>query len=200
MDKLLLKNRILIILVIVLLLLNVATIATIVWQTKKLSRFDRPPFMGKLYGYRNFQEYVIEQLKLASDQAKAYLAADSAFRETSKAIFTDMQQLRKQMVEEILKTNPDTVRLNDLSKQLASEHMRLKSNTFDFLLKLKKICTPEQQTILGEHIRKMFEFEGMPPFGRGNRGGWKHRHNKENDAPPAPVKRPLPDDMPPAEQ
>lgn len=200
MDKLLLKNRILLILVIVLFLLNVTTIATIVWQTKKISRYDRFPFKGKLSGPRNFQQYVIDKLKLDPGQANAYLIADSVFRERSKDIFADMQQLRKLMVEEILKPNPDTIRLNMLSQQLAIEHIRLKSNTFDFLLRLKKICTPEQQAILSEHIRRMLEFEGMPPFGKGYRGGGKHRQVDQCESPRSHGKKPLPEDMPAAEQ
>ncbi|MGC8823731.1 MAG: Spy/CpxP family protein refolding chaperone [Bacteroidales bacterium] len=198
MDKLLVKNRILLILVIVLVLINVATIVTIVWQTKKLSRFDRPPFMGKLYGHRNFQEYVIKELHLDSLQAKAYMAADSLFRANSKAIFMDMQQLRKQMVEEILKANPDTVRLSELSKQLAVEHIRLKDNTFEFLLKLKKICNPDQQAMLNEHIRRMLEFEGIAPFGKGNRR-WKQHQDNKPDFPQRPDGEPAPHNIPPAE-
>ncbi|MCX7985490.1 MAG: hypothetical protein N2662_00935 [Bacteroidales bacterium] len=186
MDKLLLKNRILLILVIVLALLNIATIATIVWQTKKLSRFDRPPFGGKLYGYKNFQEYVINELKLDKEQARAYRLADSIFREKSRLVFTNMQQIRKQMVEEVLKVNPDTARLSFLSKQLAMEHIELKEGTFEFLLTLKKICTPEQQGVLNEHIRKMFEFEGIPPFGKGDRR-WKHRHGDRDKTPDTPL-------------
>lgn len=198
MDKLLVKNRILLILVIVLVLLNVATIATIVWQTRKLNRFDQPPFMGKLYGHRNFQEYVIKKLNLDPSQARAYMAADSLFRDKSKAIFMDMQQLRKQMVEEILKANPDTVRLSELSKQLAVEHIRLKDNTFDFLLRLKKICNPDQQAMLNEHIRKMLEFEGIAPFGKGNRRGM-HRLDDKRDFPHRPDRDQAPNDVPPAE-
>lgn len=198
MDKLLLKNRILIILVIVLVLLNVATIATIVWQTKKLSYFDRPPFIEKLYKHRSFQEYVIKELRLDSSQAQAYLLADSVFRTKSKEIFANMQQLRKQMVEEITKANPDTIRLNALAKQLGEDHVRLKANTFEFLFKLKGICTPEQQAMLNEHIRKMFEFEGRPPFDKGTRK-WKGHHDKDRDKPQTPDGKPMPDDVPPAE-
>jgi Spy/CpxP family protein refolding chaperone len=199
MDKNLVKNRVLIGVAIVLIVLNITTLATIVWQSKKIDQWTNPPKRERAFSHKSIQEITIKRLGLDSNQAKLYYTLDSIFRERSKQIFDNMQQIRKDMMSEILKDNPDTVRLSALSKQLAIQHISLKNNTFEFLLGLKKICNPKQQDALNEYIQRMLEFEGMPLNRMDRRHFPNNRNKKERPGERhdfRPEQRPLPPDGP----
>ncbi len=203
MDKLLLKNRILVIIVVVLIVLNIATLLTIYWQTKKIN--FPPDYKGtkRPWKHKNFQEYVIKQLQLNTQQSHEYRIADSIFRSKSQQIFSNMAQIREKMLKEILKDKPDTTYLNNLSVLLGNEHIRLKINTFEFLFKLKKICNPEQRELLRAHITNMFEFEKIPSMGRKgkrfNRGDQPWDTSPQSNCNNKPLQPLPPDENPPKE-
>lgn len=164
MEKLLMKYRVLWIVVIVLICINIATLGAIFWQVQKFKNIDKPFNPPLSPSPKHFQQFVIEKLQLDSVQQQKFLVSDSIFRFRSRIIFEQMHGFRKKMMDELLKSNPDTILLQELNKQLAIQHVELKKTTFEHFLNLKKICRPEQQQRLNEHIQNTFkrEIRGFP--------------------------------------
>ncbi len=162
MEKLIIKNRILIIAVVVLVIINAATIGTIIWQVKKFQRFERPSYaLKRMPDEKQMQALVRKDLDFTDKQFNQFLLIDSIFRQQSKLLFDKMKAVRIEMVKELLKENPDSMKLNQLAIDLGKLHVELKKNTFEFIKSLRTICTAEQQEKLNNFIRRMIEFEGV---------------------------------------
>ena len=80
--------------------------------------------------------------------------------------------VRVEMFAELQKAEPDTVRLNGMSKHIGDLHGRLKYETYNFYLNIKKLCTPEQMKELEKAFQPLFKNEGNVSPGNQHRRGW----------------------------
>jgi Spy/CpxP family protein refolding chaperone len=190
MEKLINKNRLLVWAVIALVALNIATIATVIWQTKSNKNFfRRDRFEMREHSGHFMKKLITDKLHLDEQQSIGFDSIEKCFIQKNIAIFQKMNLLREKMIEELTNENPDSAKLIQLTKDLGNLHINLKMNTFEFYYSMKKICKPEQQKELSNFFRGMFITDGMkggPGMGRGNneRGEPNHRDMKPKFDPP----------------
>jgi len=185
MEKLVNKNRILIWAIVGLLALNIATIATVIWQTKSNRNFFRPDRFEMRERSGNFMKKLLtDKLHLDEKQSVGFDSTEKIFLEKNIAIFQKMKVLREKMIEELTNENADSTKLIQLTKDLGNLHISLKMNTFGFYYSLKKICKPEQQKELSNFFRGMFIDEGVRnfrPLNRNQRPSENKIGDKETD-------------------
>lgn len=182
------RQRILVWIVVVLAVLNITTFITIgyhVYQTKqsesiagsrntKQLETDAAQFSGR---------YFRDQLGLTEDQMNVFREFNPEFRQQAREITIHLAEDRKQMLDEMVRENSDTVKLNQLSAEIGTLHSRLKVLTYKYYLDIKQLSTPEQRKELEKLFGAMFNNDaqmGFPGKENGNGGHrWRWGRNRE---------------------
>ncbi len=144
----------------VLAIMNLATIGTIIFNRyrspKKIGitvlpqkRFDKNSIK---YSGRFFRE----KLNFNQEQMKWFSEYNPVFRQGAQNINIELAKARFQMLEEMSKSESDTVKLNQLSDSIGVLHSSLKKLTFRYYLELKQICNQDQRVRLQLLFRDMF--------------------------------------------
>lgn len=151
------QKRYLIFVIVLLVILNFATILMI-WLNKPpqpmLQGEQLKPEQEKMH----IQQLLKDQLGFDEAQTEQYLKLREEQKERTSLIQTEIQRIKKQMFDEVLKDNPQTT-LSDSLLQLSQEKMAdLEKLTFKHFLDLKKLCKPGQQDklkfLIGESFRQ----------------------------------------------
>jgi Spy/CpxP family protein refolding chaperone len=86
-------------------------------------------------------------------QMKELRGISRQFRQEGRNIQMQLHEARAEMVHELGKENPDTVKLRQVAREIGNLHEGLKNHTIDHYLRLKEICTEEQE----EKLQHVFE-------------------------------------------
>ena len=164
------QKRYLLFVIVLLVILNLATILML-WLNRPpqpmLQREQRRPEQEKMH----IQQLLKDQLGFDETQTEQYLKLREEQQEGALLIQNEIQRIKKQMFDEVLKENPQTT-LSDSLLKLSQEKMAdLEQLTFRHFLDLKKLCKPEQQDklkfLIGEFFRQNPPVEmnndGPPP-------------------------------------
>ncbi|MBK7631729.1 MAG: hypothetical protein IPJ23_13700 [Ignavibacteriales bacterium] len=161
------QKRYLIFVIVLLVILNLATILMI-WLNKPpqhmMQREQRRPEQEKMH----IQQLLKDELGFDKTQTEQYLKLRKEQQERASLIQNEIQRIKKQMFDEVLKDNPQTS-LSDSLLKLSQEKMAdLEQLTFRHFLDLKKLCKPDQQDKLKFLIGEFFHQN--PPAGMNNDG------------------------------
>lgn len=156
--------------------LNLSIITTLIYQ-KYLSQPDNEDITknDEVMQERNLRfsgRYFKENLLLTPDQLSQFQNFNPIFRNNAREINAELADLRREMLNEMSGSDPDTSKLNQLSDSVGILHSELKKLTYRYYLDLKKICRPDQYPLL----EQMFDetFSNDPADGQGNR--MRHRN------------------------
>jgi Spy/CpxP family protein refolding chaperone len=171
--------------VIVLALMNITTFITIGYhvyntnqtekiagtQNTKLLETDAVQFSGR---------YFRDQLGLTDGQMEQFREFNPEFRQQALDITIHLAEDRQEMLDEMVSSSPDTVKLNQLSGEIGNLHRSLKVLTYRYYLDMKNLCTPEQQIKLKDLFHTMFSNDAQMGYpGKGNgQGGKRWRWGK----------------------
>ncbi len=166
------QKRYLLFVIVLLVILNLATILML-WLNRPpqpmLQREQRRPEQEKMH----IQQLLKDQLGFDETQTEQYLKLREEQHEQALLIQNEIQRIKKQMFDEVLKDNPQTT-LSDSLLKLSQEKMAdLEQLTFRHFLDLKKLCKPGQQDklkfLIGESFRQNspagMNNDGPPPPG-----------------------------------
>lgn len=116
-----------------------------------------------------------DELNLDDNQLDEFRDINRNFNRTARSIEANLSLLREDLIKELGAQNPDTVRLNELASEIGDNHRELKEITSAFYLKMKKICTPEQQLKLHSIFQSMLNKDSQVALPQQrNRWGWGH--------------------------
>lgn len=96
--------------------------------------------------------YFREQLDLDPGQVDIFRQLNRDFNQKAWQIQNRLSALRSEMVGELGTDNPDMQKLDSVAVEIGELHKHLKSETIDYYLAMKQVCTPEQQ----ENLHKIF--------------------------------------------
>jgi Spy/CpxP family protein refolding chaperone len=164
------KIKILIWLVIVLAITNLSTIGTLLWM-----RYQPPPFFKPFMKNERFMNspeggkgpWFMKQMNLTDSQSEEFHQHTVWFRQNAKQLADEMATYREEMMTEMSATNPDTIKLNALSQQIGNNHAKLKQLSYQYFLKLKSACPPDQIEPLKQSFRHLMHHDGENRSGRG---------------------------------
>ena len=114
-----------------------------------------------------------DQLDLSIDQVNLFRDLNRSFNQTAWRLTHQLEALRADMVRELGKENPSNRSLKSIAKHIGELHTELKEETIDYYLKMKVVCTEEQQEKLNEIFISMLkknEDVSLPEYGRRNQG------------------------------
>lgn len=102
-----------------------------------------------------------DQLNLDNNQIESFREINRNFNRTARDIEMNLADLRKEIVDELGQSSPDSVKLDRLAEEIGNNHSELKQVTTRFYLNMKKICTPEQQEKLYTIFQSMLTKENQ---------------------------------------
>ena len=168
------KTQFLIWAVIILFAMNVATIVTIVVSRNRTvepstSQVQNPTADPDAVRFHFFAQ----ELGLRPEQMEAFRKANRTFNPRVHQLSMEMANMRREMVNELGKDNPDRPKLDSLAAAFGDLHRQLKEQTINYYMDLRSVCTPEQQQKLHMLFRTMLNPNNDLPLHRYGRG-WRH--------------------------
>jgi len=163
------KNRFLFWLLIFLVVVNLSAIVTIFVFTRQPS----PVACGEASSKSGVA--LCEQLDLTELQSKKVEEINILYREVTSPIVAKIKEKRAEILDELNKENPDTLRLNNLAMDLTSLQSQMQRANFRQYLELKTVCTPEQVHRLSALYRDLY---GCPMKNQRNGQQNRHRYGK----------------------
>lgn len=125
----------------------------------------------------HIKQLLKEELGFDETQTNLYLKMQSEQREKVLQLQNEIQQIKKQMFDEVLEDNPKPTLSDSLLTLTQDKMAELEKLTFNYFLDLKKLCKPEQQDklkfLIGEFFRqnqpKRMRNDGPPPSTSGDK-------------------------------
>lgn len=174
------QKRIIALLVVVVTLVNLGALATIFYQLREVKKIHEvnsdnlevyqpddaaPAFMMREIGFDARQRQQIHK-------SKQLLSRDVM------PLLVELRRLNAELTEEVMRSDPDTLKLNLLCDEIGNAHARMKRETTHHLLDIKHIASPVQNQKLKDFYREMLNRGQPQPDGR------MHRHRRGwNNAP-----------------
>lgn len=166
------KYKILIWLVIILFALNISTVASLYFHSK---RSERPQIGNEKVqidgqaesGARQFRD----KLNLNVDQMLHFRDINREYNRTANQVTQQLERLRIDMVSELGKINSDSDRIREINREFGQLHEQLKNLTADYYLQMKALCNEEQQQKLYDLFSNMVKTDDPAPARQGRRRG-----------------------------
>jgi Spy/CpxP family protein refolding chaperone len=122
----------------------------------------------------NFRDALAE-LKLTETQKQELMKLRKERKAEQKQNVEALQQLRKQIKEELLKKDPDRKKLDSYSEQIALTHKKIAGSMISHLLKVKTVISQEQfEKLLSLHWKEFMMHNGK-------KAKEKHAINEESE-------------------
>jgi hypothetical protein len=168
------KKNTLIWIIIILFAINVAAITTIIIFMGS-ARNHSPLMMEK----GKPSTFINKELGLSPNQSRNFDLMHSEFSEKSLGIIQELDSLRYEMMNELSKEEPDSLKLDKIADKIGLWHATLKKETIRHFVQIRRNCNVEQRRSLSKIYRKMQE----PPergFGRNWKEGESRKINSRN--------------------
>ena len=137
------KNRMMIWAITVLLIMNIATLA-LLW----FSQFKKPkplPPPGTQESLMEGVRFLEKELNLSEIQIQQFIDSRNRHATKSEEIHDKIYQLKKQILDEVFKPAPDSVKIQKLSNKIGQQQAELERILFKHFSELNSYCRPEQQ-------------------------------------------------------
>ncbi len=155
---------------------NVVTIGTILYHNYQERQAETSVAINSLDGSNMINgRYLKQTLGFDAEQITLFREINQQFRPAVYELTMIIDSLKTNMFGEMQKASPDTSLLRALSGRIGEMHGQLKYETYNFFLRLKNICTPEQAKELEKTFQPLFKTEGItrPPYRHRYRGGFQ---------------------------
>lgn len=175
------KNRLVFWLLILLVVVNISALAGFI-----IFFYSKTPDSRQV-PVRPSHECLKQELELDTAQTGEAEKTLAGFRRLAMPVADSIRSARLDLLDELLKERPDTVRLREIRSVILSLQMRLQDIQIEQFLALKKICTPEQATSLAGFYEKLFGCDRNcrrigpaqgPGQDTGPGKGMQHRHRR----------------------
>ncbi len=173
------NRRILIWLVVILGVTNLATIISALSYSSSVRRAEserqEAATDARVIFFRDY-------LDLDEGQMRQFVNLNRSFSLRAGRITSQLDRLRRQMIEELSHDKSDDDKVNSIASQIGTLHKELKQATAEYYSDLRGVCTPEQRILLREAFLVMSDPQGdfdafrrermhqrRPGMGRGER-------------------------------
>jgi Spy/CpxP family protein refolding chaperone len=170
------RNRLLGFIIILLIALNISTIVTVRYRMKKhIESYDADVEHYQDQRGKHFRE----ELNLDKEQFEKFKQYRKQYYPIVYNLQSKMHEKRLMLLEELSKENTDTVKLNEISREIGRMHTEMKIATNKYFINLKSVCTREQQLKLFKFYKAILapgHGVNRAPFGKG-----KHKYKNSKD-------------------
>lgn len=168
-------------LVVLLFALNLATIGSLLYHTRKSQPAGPSPeemasaeagAEGNVEGVADQgARYFRELLDLNPDQTSQFREANRFYNRNSHRITRELEGLRMELVTAMAGASPDTAMVDSICRKIGQHHEELKKQTVRYYLAMRNNCSPAQKEKLDELFFKMVQQSEPQPQERGRRRG-----------------------------
>lgn len=180
------QKRILALLIILVTLVNLGVLATVLFKLNQINRFHEAAI------FENPVEmplpdsagpaFMMREIGFDHEQRQQMGINRRNFRNDVAPVMDDLRDLNAELVNEVMKSEPDTLKLQQLCSEIGYLHARMKLKTMHHLLDIKQIATPEQNEKLMYFYQEMLSRgDGGQPDDRGHRHRWGRRNAQPNN-------------------
>lgn len=150
------KNSILTYAIIVLLIVNIVVIGLVLYQKCSFHKNMKGCASSSkdMPQNRCLSEFLDKDLKFSKEQMKQFSELKSEFHPNARIYFDSLEMLEADFFKELVKPQTDTTKLYSYANEFGRLQYVLKHQTIQHLIKIKAICTPEQQKKYFDHIMK----------------------------------------------
>ena len=169
-------------LIIILLIINISAIATIFFGISIRDKKDVRSGHPKIEYHRHHEgRFFDRSLDLTEEQQQHFRKAKHKFYSEAKKIAGQMHKKRVEFINELASDEPDTLKLQEIAKEIGSLHIKLKFQTYKHYLDMKSICTREQEEKLIKIFKSMLYNEDsfMSPRDRHGKTVKRPHHHRE---------------------
>ena len=150
------KNSILTYAIIILLVVNIIVIGLFLFQKFSSHKliFGCSHSSKDIAPNRCLSEFLEKDLNFSKGQMQQFSSLKSEFHSDTKTYFDSLDMLESEFFTELLKPQMDTNKLYLFANKFGHLQYALKHQTIEHLIKIKLICTHEQQKKYFDHIMK----------------------------------------------
>jgi len=161
-------------LIILLILFNISTLATILYRCYTVE-VPEPRLVDQRMPPPPPDDIMFKRLDLSDKQVEEIAPVRQIYLNEARKTAKELQHKRFEMLDELALNSPDSVKLNQIAREIGDLHYHLKHVTFMYYLKMKAICSDEQQKQLLHMFKAMLDERderGVPRGkGRQHHGG-----------------------------
>jgi hypothetical protein len=161
-----------------LLILNLATLSTIWFKEIRRPDFGPPKPDGR---NDNISLFLKSELAWSDSQVQAYEFLRNTHLGKSRAVMTEMRELKRELLDELFEDEPDSLKAGLLIQSINQKQMEMEQLNYSYFVALKKLCGDEQKDRLRGLMNELF-FRDQP--GGGRPGGPPHGPGGPGDRPP----------------
>lgn len=110
------KNKVLVWTIITLLIVNILTLS-LLWVSR-VSEPERLPIPGSKESLQEGAKFLEKELNLTKDQIQKFIIARNKHVEESKDYHNKIYNLKKTILEEVFKDNPDSLKIHNMSNEI----------------------------------------------------------------------------------
>ncbi len=125
--------------------------------------------------------FMIRELGLNNEQQKLVAGFQKEYNSNSFFIKNKLGNIRVQMIKELHKNNPDSIKLDKLSHRMGDLNYELRTITWKHFMDLKKICNPDQQERLLNIFNHLLNPEKFQRRNMRHRKGRKERNQRKGE-------------------
>lgn len=165
--------------VIILLIVNLAALGTIIMWKFKANETSKTPATENNASFTGY--YLKNLLEIQTEQLDEFRSIQQEFTQQARRVTMQLNKEKAAMFEEMNQANPDTIELNRHAAESGRQHAQLKTLSYEYFLKLNKLCTPEQRVKLKKEFETFFINDSSPAnMGNGKGRQFRHGRNRNN--------------------
>lgn len=164
-----------------LLLINISALLTIILK----NRITNQPFEQRQpreeIRREQMDRFMKDEFNFTREQFQEFRSINDKNRKEALNIAHELERKRDELLMELTKDDPDSVKLEIIAQEIGELHTTLKMITVNHFLELKEICTPAQQKVLHKMFYGLMTEENPMhrPYGRGKPDGrMQNRRNR----------------------
>ncbi len=125
-------------------------------------------------------DFLKSELSLNNEQVQGLGRIRSQFRATSEPVALRIREIRQQLVDEMSKNQPDTLRIKMLSEEMGKIQGDLTYKIATQYLDIRQLCSPDQALKLNASYHYLFGLDDQShQSGKGYRYRWGQRKKSE---------------------
>ena len=160
------KNKISLWIIGILVLLNLFTLSTIWYNRYHVP--DRERQQDVRHRHQEGLKILEQKLELTADQKKVFDDLRQRHFEKMKPLHHEIFSIRRELMDEAAKAEPDTARIRALTNRLGEKETERERNIIEHFMEMRSVCKPGQKEKLEVLLRELM---GPPPEMSGPRRG-----------------------------
>lgn len=146
-------------LVIVLIVLNISILATFLFRSSRYRSIRERPFPVLANIPNREGIFLRHELGLDENQFMRFRTIRDVYQRKAAGIEKDIQEKKDQLLDEMVRADPDTDRISRIGDEIGQMHAKLLRETGNYYLDIRDLCNEEQKVRLDVFFTRVIKGE-----------------------------------------